>query len=120
MIITRNLGKFKKFSTKFTKFMALKTNFSAEKQEENLTFENEDFDNTGLRIEKSSLTDFRRSRFFDERLRNEGEHFIPREFSDDMHLLMEGIILDHDPLSAYYSMEVNGRILHVFNAERYV
>lgn len=126
MIITKRLTRLKKFvspfAQKFTVFGQIKKNFSEETEtvEKVEEFKNEDFDQTGLRVEKTKLTDFRRSRYFDVRLRNEGEFFIPREYSDDMHLLTQGIILDHEPLSAYYSMEVNDRIFHVFNAERYV
>lgn len=121
MIIAKNLNKFKKYTpaltTKIGNFVGLGKNFSEDKE---MIFETEDFTDTGLKIQKSELTDFRRSRFFDVRLRNEGEIFIPKEMSDDMHLLHMGIILDHDPLSAFYAMEVNGRVFHVFNAERYV
>jgi len=80
--------------------------------------ETEDFKQTGLKKVKSELFDFRRARFVDVKLRRDDEIYIPRFRSDDQYLLEHGVVLDHEPMSAYYAMELNDKIYHVFNGER--
>lgn len=80
--------------------------------------ETEDFKDTGLKKVKSELFDYRRARFVDVKLRRDDEIYIPRFRSDDQYLLEHGVVLDHEPMSAFYAMELNDKIYHVFNAER--
>lgn len=51
---------------------------------------------------------------------DDGKYHILRGLSDESYLLMQGIVLPRFAGSAYYSLEKDGTIYHVFNADRLV
>ena len=51
---------------------------------------------------------------------DDGKYHILRSLSDERYLLMSGVLLPKYAGSNYFSMEKNGTIFHVFNADRMV
>lgn len=84
-----------------------------------MTWKDENFGETGLKVQPSELVNKERMRFLSF-TNDDGNYFIPRMRSDDLTLFEAGILLQQEPLSCYYATEYNGTIYHVFNAERIV
>lgn len=51
---------------------------------------------------------------------DDGKYHILKSLSDNHYLLLKGVLVPKYAGSAYYSLERNGTIYHVFNAERMV
>lgn len=51
---------------------------------------------------------------------DDGKYHVLRSLSDNKYLLLKGVLVPRHAGSAYYSLERNGTIYHVFNAERMV
>lgn len=51
---------------------------------------------------------------------SDGKYHILKGLSDESYLLMQGIVLPRYAGSAYYCLEKDGTIYHVFNADRLV
>ena len=73
----------------------------------------------GLKVTPTDLEDLYKLRYLDYAL-EDGKYYVPKIRTTDMALLEAGIVAQKTPLSAYYSVEYNDKIYHVFNAERIV
>lgn len=51
---------------------------------------------------------------------DDGKYHVLKTISDNSYLLTQGIVLPRYAGSAYYSLERNGTVFHVFNMERMV
>ena len=84
-----------------------------------ITAKDDKYGETGLKVIPTDLEDLYRLRYLSYTL-DDGKYYVPKIRSDDMALLEAGIVAQRTPLSAYYSVEYNDKIYHVFNAERVV